>query len=337
MEIIVKKEEYIKDFLKLSNVNVFNDFTFKEKNIVILGNFDGVHLGHIELINNAIKRAKELNLKVLLYTFREYPKKKDSLITSLSEKLYILNNYDIDYIYLEEFEDIKEFEPLEFINKILIDKLNVEEVFCGFNYTFAKNKKGDIELLSNILKNKVNIINPVIYNLKTDEKKIIRQEELKFYLDKGYYIISSTFIKTLIESGNMEMVEKLLSHEYIIMGKVVHGKKIARTLGFPTANIPAENRKYPIFGVYGVKVKVEGYDKEYYGIMNIGRNPTLENEGIHIETHIFDFTEDIYDKIIVSSLIKNIRLERKMSSLEELKKQILSDEKIWRNIINEKY
>lgn len=340
MKIVIKNKEYISDFIELNkDVEVFERKEFKEKKVVILGNFDGVHLGHLELINSAIKKAKSLNLKTILYTFREYPKKSDTLITSLNEKLEILKKIGLDYIYLEEFEDVYKLQPENFVKDILVKKLNVAEIYCGFNYTFGNMKKGDVLFLEKLLENKanVNVINPVVYNLNNDEIKVVELKKLKSYLDKGYYVISSTYIKTLIENGDMEHVTKLLGHEYIIQGKVVEGKKIARTLGFPTANIRVINKKYPIFGVYGVKLLVQNYEKEFFGIMNIGKNPTFENKGINIETHIFDFEDDIYGKIITIKLLKNIRLERKMFSIEELKEQISFDKEIWRNIINEKY
>ncbi|WP_156299923.1 riboflavin biosynthesis protein RibF [Streptobacillus canis] len=339
MKVILKNISYAEEYAKFSKNKISSDIVFKEKNIVVLGNFDGVHLGHHEIIKRAIDLGKKLNQKVLIYTFREYPKKKDTLITTLSEKLYILEKMKIDYVYLEEFFDINELSPEEFINKIIIDKLNASEVFCGFNYSFGSGRKGDISKLQELLKDKVkvNIINPVLFNLKTDELKIVELNELKAYLDKEYCVISSTFIKTLIENGKMAHVQKLLGHEYIIMGKVVHGKKLARTLGFPTANLLSKNKIYPMFAVYGVKIKVEDDDTQYYGIMNIGKNPTIENEGLHIETHIFDFDMEIYDKIIAVELLENIRLEKRMNSLEELKKQILMDTKIWKEKIYDKY
>ena len=117
------------------------------------------------------------------------------------------------------------------------------------------------------------------------------------------------------------------------MGKVVKGKQLARKLGYPTANLCSRNKKYPKYGVYGVKLIIEGYSDVYYGIMNIGKNPTVENEGLHIETHIFDFDDDIYGKKIKVELLFYIRNERKMNSLDELKSQIKEDIKKWRAIL----
>lgn len=339
MEIIIKNQEYINDFIRTTNTSILKEKEFNNNNIVILGNFDGVHLGHLEIINSAIKKARDNNYNVLLYTFREYPKKSDNLITTLNEKLYILSNLDLDYVYLEEFNDVCNLSPKEFIEKILINKLNAIEIYCGFNYTFGKEKKGDVSyLIENINKNiKINVINPVVYDVKRNLHKIINIEDLKSNIDDCCWLISSTFIKTLIENGDMVFVNKLLGHEYIVQGKVIHGKKIARSLGFPTANIKNVNKKYPIYGPYGVKVTIEGIDKEYIGMMNIGKNPTFEGEGINIETNIFNFNQDIYDKIITIKVLENLRLEKKMNSMENLKKQISLDKEKWRKIANEKY
>lgn len=336
MKIIIKDDSYISDFKKISNIEVVNDISFDKNNVVILGNFDGVHLGHHNIIIEAIKKAKSKNLNVLIYLFKEHKTKKNNLITTLLEKLYILSQYEIDYIYIEDFEDIFNLSCEKFVEEILLLKLAAEEIYCGFNYTFAKDKKGDVKKLEKLLSKRanLNIISPIIYNLQT--KSLIKSslEDLKENLDKGYYVISSTFIKTLLENGKIKEVRELLGHNYILIGKVKKGKQLARTLGFPTANIENTNKIYPIFGVYGSKVKIEGFEKEYNAITNIGKNPTIENEGIHIETNIYDFDFDIYDKIIVVQLFENIRLEKKMSSLDELKNQIFIDKELWNKKVN---
>lgn len=328
------------EFLNFSNIEIISSTNFTDKTVVILGNFDGVHLGHLELINKAIEKAKNENLQVVLYTFLEYPKKKDTIITTLSEKIYILNKIEgIDFIYLDEFENVKNMTAKRFCDDVLMSKLNAKEIFCGFNYTFGYNKEGNSDYL---IKNysdtlNINVINPVMYNFSTSEVKVVKEEKLNLYLNKGFKLISSTFIKSLIEVGKIADVNRILGHNYTLMGVVVEGKKLARTLGFPTANICSPDRKYPLFAVYGSKVMIQGDEKLYFGVMNIGKNPTVENEGVHIETHIFDFSDYIYGKIILIELLENIRVERKMRNLDELKEQISKDKEQWRNIINEKY
>lgn len=338
MKVIIKDSSYIEDYLKITdNVEILNDIEFKEKTIVILGNFDGVHLGHLEIIKGAIKKAKENNLKVLLYTFREFPSKKDTLINSLSEKLFVLNNLDIDYVYLEEFDRVKDFSPKDFIEEILIKKMNVKEIFCGFNYTFGKNKSGNVTLLKSIVNNRIllNVFNPFIFSFKNNELLNVKVDDLDKYLSNGYILISSSYVKKLIMKSKIYLANKLLYSEYFFIGKVIHGRKIGRTIGFPTANIEYKTKTIPLFGVYGVKVFIEGYKKSFLGILNIGKNPTVNNEKISIETHIYDFDDDIYDRRIIVKLLKNIRFEKKMSSLEELKEQIDNDNKKWKKLSKE--
>lgn len=337
MKIIIKDHRYISDFKKISSTTIIEDIKFMENNVIILGNFDGVHLGHHNIILEAINKARAKNLKVLIYLFKNHKTKKDNLITTLVEKLYILSKYDIDYIYIEDFENIFNLSCEEFVENILINKLKAEEVFCGFNYSFGKDKKGDVKILENLLKDRanLNVISPIIFNLENNKLVKSKLEDLKSYLDKGYYVISSTFIKTLLENGKLKEMKKLLGHEYILIGEVKKGKQLARTLGFPTANIDSRNKIYPIFGVYGSKVRIEKDTKEYNGITNIGKNPTIENSGIHIETNIYDFNKDIYGKVIIISLYENIRLEKKMSSLDELKNQIFNDKESWIKKLNE--
>ena len=321
-----KKEFNLEEVLRINTIDMPK---FKEDIVVILGNFDGVHMGHMELINSAIKYAKDRNLKTLLYTFRVLPPKSDNVITTLYEKVDFLNNIiGIDYVYIEEFNDVKDLEPKDFCNQILLEKLNAKSIFCGFNFTFGKNKKGNVEYLLKEFYNvfDINIVEPVMYNSLTKEFKVNKNVE------KDFEIVSSTFIKELLEDGKLDKVNTLLGHPYFIMGEVVKGKQLARKLGYPTANLSSRNKKYPKFGVYGVKLIIEGYDNVYYGIMDIGKNPTVENEGLHIETHIFDFDDDIYGKKIKVELLVYIRGERKMNSLDELKNQIKNDIEKWRKI-----
>lgn len=326
--ILKNKEEF--NLEEILGVNIIDMPKFENKMVVILGNFDGVHRGHMELINSAIKYAKERNLKTLLYTFRVLPPKSENVITTLYEKVDFLNTIDgLDYVYIEEFNDVKDLKPEDFCNLILLKKLNAKSIFCGFNFTFGKNKKGTVDYLYKEFSKvfDINVIEPVMYNSLIEKFKVDNN------IDNNFDVISSTFIKKLLDEGKLDKVNTLLGHPYFIMGKVVKGKQLARKLGYPTANLCSRNKKYPKYGVYGVKLIIEGYSNVYYGIMNIGKNPTVENEGLHIETHIFDFDDDIYGKKIKVELLVYIRDERKMNSLDELKNQIKEDIKKWRCLL----
>ena len=323
MKFIVENSAEIKDIIEYHNDIEIPDYSknLKEikqnKNIVILGNFDGVHKGHQIILKKSVNKAKEENLKTIVYTFNEYPKNKQTKITTCSEKAYLLNENGIDYLYLEQFEKVRNYTPEEFVEKVLLNILNVKEVYCGFNFTFGKGKSGDVSILEKLLKEK---------NIKLNVQNPVR--------DGNNEIISSTRVRNYIKKGNFEKVRELLGHNFIILGEVIYGKQLGRVLGFPTANLQFENKIYPEFGVYGVKVHIEGDEKIYNGVMNIGKNPTVDIGILSVETNIFDFSDDIYGKIILIEVLENIRSEKKFNSVDELKKQIGYDVDYWKNKIS---
>ncbi len=313
--------------IQFKNLNCNFSENLKElknsNNIVILGNFDGVHRGHSTIFKNAVSKAKEKNYKTVVYTFKEYPQKKENRITTPSEKVLLIDNFNIDYIYLEEFEDVKDYTQEEFVEKILINTLNAKEIYCGFNFTFGKNKSGNIKTLDNIIKDRHG--GSVILNIQSP------------VLDSENSIISSTRIRNYIEKADFSKIKELSGHNLLIMGEVVHGRKLGRTLGFPTANLKFQNKVYPNFGVYGVYVQIEGEDEIYHGVMNIGKNPTIEESGLTIETHIFDFDREIYGKVIKIEVLEKISDEIKLNSISELIEKIHNDAEIWRKRIKDKY
>ena len=321
MKFITENLSEIEDIVEYEDFK-FTDYNknFKEmkksKNIVILGNFDGVHVGHQIILKKALNRAKEKKLKTVVYTFSEYPKNQQTKITTSSEKAYLLNEIGIDYLYLENFEKVRNYSPEEFIEKIIINILNACEVYCGFNFTFGKEKSGNVDILEKLLREK---------NIKLNIQKPV--------LDINGEIISSTRIRNYIKKGNFEKSRELLGHNFIILGKVIYGKQLGRVIGFPTANLRFENKIYPEFGVYGVKIHIQDDKKVYNGVMNIGRNPTVDVGVLSVETNIFDFNADIYGKVILIEVLENIRKEKKFNSVDELKNQIGNDVNYWKNKI----
>ena len=282
MKFITENLTEIKDIIEYCNVEVPDYYKNIEeikhnKNIVILGNFDGVHKGHQVILQKAVERAKDKGLKTIVYTFSEYPKNQQTKITTCSEKAYFLDKNKIDYLCLEQFEKVRNYSPEEFVEKVIVQKA---------------------------------------------------------VLDVDGEIISSTRIRNYIKEGNFEKVRELLGHNFIILGEVVYGKQLGRVIGFPTANLKFENKIYPEFGVYGVKIHIQGDKKIYNGVMNIGRNPTVNVGVLSVETNIFDFNEDIYGKIILIEVLENIRYEKKFSSVEKLKEQIGKDASYWKNKID---
>lgn len=256
-------------------------------------------------------------MKTIVYTFSEYPKNQQTKITTCSEKAYLLNENGIDYLYLEQFVKVRNYTPEEFVEKVLVDILNANEVYCGFNFTFGKGKSGSAETLKKLLRKK---------NIKLNVQEPI--------LDENGEIISSTRVRSYIKEGNFEKVRRLLGHNFIILGEVVYGKQLGRVIGFPTANLRFENKIYPKFGVYGVKIRIQDDEKVYNGVMNIGRNPTVDVGVLSVETNIFDFNKDIYGKVIFIEILENIRHEKKFGSVDELKEQIGKDVDYWKNKIS---
>ena len=322
MKFITENLTEIKDIIEYCNVEVPDYYKNIEeikhnKNIVILGNFDGVHKGHQVILQKAVERAKEKELKTIVYTFSEYPKNQQTKITTCSEKAYFLDKNKIDYLCLEQFEKVRNYSPEEFVEKVIVNELNADEVYCGFNFTFGKGKSGNVETLKKLL-----------------EERKLKLNVQKAVLDDDGEIISSTRIRNYIKEGNFEKVRELLGHNFIILGEVVYGKQLGRVIGFPTANLKFENKIYPEFGVYGVKIHIQGDEKIYNGVMNIGRNPTVNVGILSVETNIFDFNEDIYGKIILIEVLENIRYEKKFSSVEKLKEQIGKDASYWKNKID---
>ena len=322
MKFITENLTEIKDIIEYCNVEVPDYYKNIEeikhnKNIVILGNFDGVHKGHQVILQKAVERAKDKGLKTIVYTFSEYPKNQQTKITTCSEKAYFLDKNKIDYLCLEQFEKVRNYSPEEFVEKVIVNDLNAAEVYCGFNFTFGKGKSGNVETLKKLLEER---------NLKLNVQKAV--------LDDDGEIISSTRIRNYIKEGNFEKVRELLGHNFIILGEVIYGKQLGRVIGFPTANLKFENKIYPEFGVYGVKIHIQGDEKIYNGVMNIGRNPTVNVGILSVETNIFDFNEDIYGKIILIEVLENIRYEKKFSSVEKLKEQIGKDASYWKNKID---
>jgi riboflavin kinase/FMN adenylyltransferase len=284
-----------------------SDYKFKKPTGVGLGNFDGLHLGHMALINTLINESALNSLESVVYTFMKHPeniiRKKliTPLITTVEKKIELLNQRGLDYTYFEKFDEkYSRIKPENFVKEILVKKLNMKLAIAGYDYRFGYKGEGDINLLKNLGKKlgfKVIVIPPV----KLEDE-----------------IVSSTNIRKHIKKGDMHRVFLLLGRHYSIKGQVERGKEIGRTLGFPTANISTKNYLvFPRKGVYISKVKIE--DNIFFSITNVGDNPTFgSNNNISIETFIMDFNKDIYGKDIEVFFIEKIRNEKKFSTVEEL-------------------
>ena len=290
-----------------------------EDTYVAIGNFDGVHYGHKKLINETIKAARENSKKAVVFTFEKhpleflFPERKFDYINTNEEKLYLLESLGVDVVIMQKLDkNFLEYTPLEFV-RILKNKLKVKEIFVGFNFSFGKGGLGtaeDLEYLAEVHNIKVNELPPVTLDGE---------------------LVSSSAIRKKIANSDFDGAIKLLDHPMIVIGEVIHGKKIARQLGFPTTNIKMDNnRLYPPSGIYGAFLQVsEKNSKVLYGVVNIGYNPTLKQE-MSLEVHILDFDREVYGEKMYIQIVKFMRKEKKFSSIDELKATIQADVDRWK-------
>ncbi|PKM50632.1 MAG: hypothetical protein CVV02_10110 [Firmicutes bacterium HGW-Firmicutes-7] len=299
-----------------------NDYIKLPKTAVVLGNFDGIHKGHTLLIKKAKEIAREEGVKTAIFTFNPHPsfvltgKMPVDLIYTGQEKEMVMEQEGIDF-YIE-FPFTKQSASMsykQFIEDIILTKLNAQVVIIGADYRFGKNKLGDYKTL-------------VKYSQEYDFDVIVVHK-----LKHKDTVISSTWIRDEIKNANIELANELTGRPFIINGQVMKGKNIGTGIGIPTANIiPDESKLLPPKGVYVSKVQVKG--KDYNGVTNIGNNPTVEGQALIIETHIIDFNEDIYGEEISVKLYHYVRPEKKFNNLTELKEQIDLDIEEMKNYFN---
>lgn len=288
------------------------DITQSEESVVVLGNFDGVHRGHQQLFEIGRQSGQKKGLKTIVFSFHPHPtwiigKHAKPLIMSRRDKKDIVSELKMDLLI--EYPFTKEFaaiSPEQFFVEIIINKLKAKVLVIGSNYYFGKGKQGDSDYMCKLGEH-YNVDVRVVDTIKMDGK-----------------MISSSRIRELISQGNIQMANELLGHPYTIVGNVVQGKQLGRTIGFPTINIIADpDRIYPPNGVYATKVKV--YNHEYMGMTNIGYNPTVNGTRKMIETHILGFDQDLYGQEVKMYFYDYIRHEQKFDSVQVLAKQIERD------------
>ena len=294
------------EVIRIDYLNVPKDLS---KSSCCIGFFDGLHTGHQALLENCIKKAKELNIQSGLITFDPdpwkifFPERVCRHITTLQDRIHLANAMGIEVMYVITFS--KDFAALDVdAFHMLLHKMNVSYITCGFDFKYASKNSGNVDTISSQNYFGVSVIDSV--NSKNEK-------------------ISSSRIEPLIQSGKIDLANELLGYMYSIEGVVEHGFKRGSTLlKFPTANLGA-NPDYlvPSSGVYAGFVYV---DDTFYGAMiNVGNNPTFENKKVSIEAHIFDFDQDIYDQRVRFFFLKKTRNEIRFNGFEELKKQLESD------------
>ena len=296
-------------------MQIYNNANLNSKHlngVIAIGNFDGLHLGHQKVINEARLKAKKYKLPLGVMTFEPVPvmyfskKLKDHRINSLSQKKLQLEKLKLDFLIIIKFD--KSFSSLtaeQFIEKIIYKKTKCKYLYVSKNFRFGFKRKGSIKTLKKF-ENKFNYKNLIVKPFKKKNK-----------------VISSTLIRKKIREGKITEANKLLNRNWVVDGKVVKGHKRGRKIGFPTCNLKMGNYVVPRLGVYAVKVKSSSFNKK--GVANIGYRPTFNGQSLLLETNIFGINKNLYNKVISVSFKKFMRGEKKFKNIEHLKKQIKID------------
>ena len=288
--------------------------SFKNGCVLTIGNFDGVHLGHQNVIKKLAERGKVLDLPVVIMTFEAQPLEyflgdnAPSRLMCLREKVLAISKLPVDNLLIVGFnQNFANYDAEQFIDSILIKKLNVKHVVVGDDFRFGKARRGNFAMLKEMgLKHGFSV------------------EDTGTYQFAGLRV-SSTLIRDALNAGDLVKAEQLLGHNYSICGRVAHGDKRGRTIGFPTANIQMFRKNTPINGVFAVTMSgIDGLVFE--GVANVGTRPTVDGGAkVILETYLFDFDKEIYGRYVEVHFHKKIRDELRFDSLEELKAQILKD------------
>ena len=283
-----------------------------KNNVIAIGNFDGLHLGHQKVLEQARQKAKKNKLKFGVVTFEPVPVMffnkdiKNHRINSLNQKISFLKKTKLDFLTIIKFnKKFSNYTPIKFIKDIIYKNLKAKYVFVSRNFKFGKNRKGNIK------------------TLKDNEKNFFYETIISKPLKKNKKILSSTIIRKNISKGNIYKANKYLGRNWSIVGKVIKGKKRGTKIGFPTCNIKLNDYILPKPGVYSVKVKVKNLKRN--GIANVGYRPTFNGKILLLEVNIFGIKANLYDKEIKVSFINFIRAEKKFKNINQLKDQIKKD------------
>lgn len=303
-----------------------NDFKIETPTVVTIGAFDGVHLGHQEILKNLVKTAQSEAKKSVVVTFFPHPRmvlEKNTaikLLNTLDEKINLFKTLGIDYLYVIPFDStFANLSASDFISEILIKQLNTNILYIGYDHLFGRNREGNFTFLKE---------KSEVFNFKVIEIDALSIQEVK---------ISSTKIRKALTDGDISKATKYLNYLYFISGTVVKGKNIGEKIGFPTANIKVQEsyKLIPKNGVYVVKSVIDG--TTVYGMMNIGNRPTVNGKNQTIEVHFFNFNQYIYGNVIKVEFLTRLRDEQKFESINALKNQLKTDQENAENFIKNQY
>ena len=298
----------------------YKNFKIKKidkRSLILIGNFDGIHIGHQKLFNLANKYKKKYKLNIGVLTFEPVPKMffnknlKNFRISNSKQKNFILKKLGVDFVITKKFDkNFSKKKSYQFIKNILYKKINPKYIFVSSNFKFGNKREGNVKKL--------------IQYEKFFDYKIINPKPLI----KKNKIISSTFIRKLLIKGKLSKANKLLSRNWTIEGFIEKGRQQGKKIGFPTCNIDIKDYVIAKPGVYAVTAKFENDIGFVKGIANLGYRPTFKKKKILLEVHLFNFSRNVYNKYISVEFLKFIRKEKKFDGIDKLKKQIQFDLKV---------
>lgn len=295
-----------------------DDFQKVKGAVVTTGTFDGVHVGHRKIINRLNQIADKVKGESVLLTFHPHPRMvlfPDDhgleLITTMDEKIKLLEEAGVDNLIIHPFtKEFSRTRSIDFIRDILVEKIGTSVLVIGYDHHFGRNREGSFEHLRE---------SGPLYGFDVEEISVQDVDDVA---------VSSTKIRKALQEGDVLMASKYLSHPYQVSGKVIHGDKLGRTIGYPTANIMVdnENKTIPANGVYGCYVYLG--EEKFNGMLNIGLRPTVSGNVRRLEVNIFDFDRDIYGESITLALKDRIRDEKKFDNVEQLKERLGIDKNL---------
>ena len=301
----------VKSIKVYQNLNIKKDH---KNSIILIGNFDGLHVGHQKLFLTAKKYKKKYKIKIGVLTFEPMPKMffnknlKNFRISNKIQKISLLKNFGGDFVVVKKFDkNFSKIKSISFIKNILNTKLNANFIFVSNNFRFGNKREGNVKQLIQY----ENIYN---YKIIKPQPILIRNK-----------VISSTLIRNFLQNGKLNEANRLLNRNWSIVGKVQKGRQLGKKFGFPTANIDIKDYVIAKPGVYAVKVKIQKNNKSIKGIANLGYRPTFKQNKILLEVHLFNFSGNLYNKYLTVDFIKFIRKERKFKNVDQLKRQVKSD------------
>jgi len=298
----------------------FNIKKLHRGSIILIGNFDGLHLGHQKLFQLAQSYKKKYNLKIGVVNFDPMPKMffnkklKNFRLSNIDQKIKLLSNLKVDFVITKKFDKkFSKTKALNFISQILNKKLSSKFIFVSNNFRFGNKREGNVNLLKKYEK---------LFNYK-----VVKPEPLI----KSKKIVSSSLIRNLLENGLLNKANNLLKRNWAIQGIVKKGRQIGKKIGFPTCNIDINDYVLAKPGVYAVRVLRKNSNKYLRGIANLGYRPTFNQKKLLLEVHLFNFSGNLYNKLLTVEFLKFIRKEKKFNNVNQLRAQIKKDLNIAKN------